>query len=207
MIKISSLNKSIYLINDLTHYEANVGSILFRIASMDEMHLVYTEIINKNKIEIVFLFNENLSQLFTFYSSMFRIIEAAGGLVSNNKHEWLFIFRNGKWDLPKGKIEKKEAITHAAIREVEEECGISNLKIIKELPSTFHTYSLEEKEVLKRTYWFEMTSDDTSTLTPQIEEDITEVKWINKNNFDMVFANTYDSVKDIMSTIKSHKNI
>jgi hypothetical protein len=85
---------------------------------------------------------------------------------------------------------------------VEEECGISKLSIINELPSTYHTYHLEEKEVLKRTYWFEMFCEDTSPLVPQLEEGITDVKWLAKNELQQVFDNTYDSILDVLKALK-----
>ena len=123
--------------------------------------------------------------------------------MKNETGEWLFIFRNGKWDLPKGKVEKKEAITKAAIREVEEECGIGKLTIIKELPTTYHTYYMEERAILKRTYWFEMLCKDTSVLIPQLEEGITDVKWLSKKQLRQVLENTYESVKDVMKEIEN----
>nr|MBA3704996.1 NUDIX domain-containing protein [Bacteroidota bacterium] len=162
---------------------------------------VYNELVSKSNVHEIYFFNKDLELLFNHFVSMFKIIEAAGGLVKNKNGQWLFIFRNGKWDLPKGKIEKKEAIKTAAIREVEEECGITGLTILKELPATYHTYSMEERAILKRTYWFEMNCDDSSKLKPQIEEGITDVKWLSKNELKQVYNNTYDSVKEVMSVI------
>ncbi|MCX6296496.1 MAG: NUDIX domain-containing protein, partial [Bacteroidetes bacterium] len=93
------------------------------------------------------------------------------------------------------------SVETAAIREVEEECGIGKLKIIKEIESTYHIYYLKGKEVLKRTYWFEMNCKDESALVPQLEEGITEVKWLSKNNLNQVLENTYESVKEVMNFI------
>ena len=201
MIKIFSLDKIIYLLNDRTLFQPKDGAIFSTIRSEEEMRLTYNELINKNNLNEIYFFHENTELLFDYFSSMFRIIEAAGGLVKNAKGNWLFIFRNGKWDLPKGKIEKNESIKTAAIREVEEECGISGLTIKREIPSTYHTYFLEERAILKRTYWFEMLCDDRSKLTPQTEEGITNVKWLNKNDLKQVYDNTYESVKEVISVI------
>ena len=165
------------------------------------MLLKFNKLANNKKLTEIYFFNGNLQQLFNYFSGMFRIIEAAGGLVKNEKGEYLFIFRNGKWDLPKGKIEKGEGIKTAAIREVEEECGISGLSIIKELPPTYHTYTMEEKAILKCTYWFEMSCDDTSAiLVPQIEEGITAVEWIATKNLKKVFKNTFESIKEVLKS-------
>ena len=168
MIKIFSGDKYIYLINDKTLFKASKGSSLSLIQSSDEMRFNYDELMNRNDLTHVYFFNKSEKKLTSYFNSLFRLIEAAGGLVKNQKEEWLFIYRNGKWDLPKGKIEKGEGIKKAAIREVKEECGIKKLKILKELPSTYHTYFMEEKAILKRTYWFEMSCGDDSKLVPQI---------------------------------------
>jgi ADP-ribose pyrophosphatase YjhB (NUDIX family) len=201
MIKVFCPDKIIYLLNDQQFFKTKERTIFATIQSEEEMRLIYNELITKNNLNEIYFFNESIEQLFRYFSSMFRTIEAAGGLVKNEKGEWLFIFRNGKWDLPKGKIEKNESIETAAIREVEEECGITDLTIIKELPATYHTYSLEEKNILKRTYWFEMTCKDRSELIPQLEEGITEVKWLSKNDLKQVYENTYESVKEVVSVI------
>ena len=201
MIKVFSFSKSIYLISNQNLYIPKENTILASIRSEDEMHLLYDELVKKNHLTEIYFYNEDFDQLYEYFISMFRIINAAGGLVKNEREEWLFIFRNGKWDLPKGKIEKGEAIKVAAIREVEEECGISKLSIIRELQSTYHTYHMEERAILKRTYWFEMSCSDSSKLVPQLEEGITDVKWLSKKQLEMVLANTYESVKEVMKEI------
>lgn len=201
MIKVFYPDKIIYLLNDQQLFKPKEGTIFASIQSEEEMRLIYNELITKNNLNEIYFFNESIEQLFRYFSSMFRIIEAAGGLVKNEKGEWLFIFRNGKWDLPKGKIEKNESIKTAAIREVEEECGITELSILKEIPSTYHTYFIKEQAILKRTHWFEMICKDRSELIPQLEEGITEVKWLNKNDLKQVYDNTYESVKEVVSGI------
>ncbi len=200
MIKIFSLNKTIYLINNQATFKAKNGAILVSIQSEDDMSLKYNALINKKNLNELYFFNKNLKHLFNYFSNMFRVIEAAGGLVKNKKGEYLFIFRNGKWDLPKGKIEKREKIKTAAIREVEEECGISGLTIIRELPTTYHTYFMEEKAILKPTYWFEMICNDSSALIPQIEEGITDAQWVATKQLKKVLNNTFESVKEVIKS-------
>ena len=133
----------------------------------------------------------------------FIAIQAAGGVVIRNNN-LLFIKRLGKWDLPKGKIEKGESAQDAAIREVTEECGIKGNKITKVLPSTFHIYQSPYKHsfgqwILKETFWFEMTYNRTEDGTPQTSENITELRWFGKNELDEVLANTYENLKMIIS--------
>ena len=127
----------------------------------------------------------------------YKIIESAGGLVYNNKNQLLMIFRNGKWDLPKGKREVDENIKACAIREVEEECGVDNLKIISELQSTYHTYKLNGKAILKRTFWFKMNTTYSGELIPQKEEGITKVEWINEADIVLKLKNTFGNIKEL----------
>ncbi len=129
---------------------------------------------------------------------LFKKIDAAGGLVKNEKGEMLFIFRLGKWDLPKGKLAKNETPEEAAIREVMEETGLSGLRIIGFLASTFHIYSRKGKQILKQTWWFGMEAKSTQSLVPQTEEEISEIRWVGKEDLEIVVANTYGSIKELV---------
>ena len=134
------------------------------------------------------------------FFSLFRYIEAAGGLVYHTKNkEFLFIKRNGCWDIPKGKIEKNESAEIAAIREVEEECGIKNIQLKNHLTVTFHTYTMNNIHYLKKTYWYFMEYDGSDELVPQLEENITIAKWFSKNNWDVIKQNTYESIIDVLN--------
>ncbi|WP_421918132.1 NUDIX hydrolase [Marinifilum sp.] len=147
----------------------------------------------------IFIAADDVETLFDHFKSCFKYIEAAGGKVYNQQKEILAIYRLGKWDLPKGKVEKGEGILEAAIREVEEECGISGVKIEKELNSTYHTYWMKDKFVLKRTYWYQMIYSGSQQLVPQTEEDIQEVKWLAEDNLQEFKANTYASILTVMN--------
>ena len=125
----------------------------------------------------------------------FPKIVAAGGKVINDKNEMLFIFRDKKWDLPKGKVEKNENITQTAIREVKEETGIKNLMIVKPLDKTYHIFKRAKKTYLKETYWFEMKSNHDKKFTPQIGEGITRVEWISQEKIPLIIKNTYENIK------------
>jgi 8-oxo-dGTP pyrophosphatase MutT (NUDIX family) len=147
--------------------------------------------------------NPDLKQIWEQFRSHFNAIPAAGGLVKNDAGSLLFIKRMGVWDLPKGKIEKKETPEHAAIREVEEECGLTNLQLIKPLESTFHIYrspylSFPDNLVLKETKWFLMTYSGVEIPVPQLEEDIEEVRWFAESELDEVRANTYPSLRELL---------
>ena len=146
----------------------------------------------------LFVVHKDVESTFKKFSKLHKVIEAAGGLVKNKNSEVLFIFRRNKWDLPKGKIEKKETSEIGAIREVEEECGIHNLVINKLLKITYHTYNLNNKDILKRTFWYEMAYTGNENLTPQFEEDITEAKWLKKSDLPEVIKNTFPSIIEVM---------
>ena len=125
----------------------------------------------------------------------FPKIVAAGGRVTNDKNEILFIFRDKKWDLPKGKVEKNENISQTAIREVKEETGIKDLMIVKPLDKTYHIFKRAKKTYLKETYWFEMKSNYDKKFAPQISEGITRVEWISQEKIQLIMKNTYENIK------------
>lgn len=132
------------------------------------------------------------------FNANYKLIEAAGGLVQNQSSEWLFIHRNGMWDLPKGKLEPNESVEECAVREVAEECGIEEPTIEKPLTPTYHTYELNGKRILKKTYWYLMKSSDTSELVPQTEEGITEVKWVSAEKAKLLAASSFGSIREVI---------
>lgn len=142
--------------------------------------------------------NRDVKKLLDDFISLFWYLEAAGGLVMNREGQRLFIYRFGRWDLPKGKIEKGESPAEAAMREVEEETGITGHKMISELPSTFHIYEHKGKKVLKRTYWYAMQYEGNEILTPQTEEEILAVEWLGPDRYNHVLSSTYASLHDLL---------
>lgn len=134
--------------------------------------------------------NETLENIKMF----FKYIEAAGCLVFNEKNELLVIKRLGYNDLPKGKIEKNETPEYAAVREVEEECGISNLVFEQELEPSYHIYDLNDKIVLKKTFWYKMKYSGNEKLTAQESEDITDVFWAKNTDKNTILENTYSNL-------------
>ncbi|MCB9361031.1 MAG: NUDIX domain-containing protein [Flavobacteriales bacterium] len=153
----------------------------------------------KNKIEGIIVCVDDVEGAFNEFKASFKLIAAAGGVVKNNDNKTLFIYRLDKWDLPKGKVEKDEKIDEAAIREVEEECAVTRLEIIKPLKDTYHIYTMGEELVLKQTYWFEMKTEFDGKLIPQTEEGIEEVRWMSDEEVNtIVLANTYASISDFL---------
>ena len=130
-----------------------------------------------------------------FLNDQFRIVKAAGGLVKKND-QILMIHRLGKWDLPKGKLNKNERSKLCALREVEEECNIK-VELTGKLCTTWHTYTRNNKRLLKRTKWYKMRCIDDSKMAPQTEEDIEEVKWMDKSEIREALENSYGTIKDV----------
>ena len=125
---------------------------------------------------------------------------AAGGVVEDERGRLLAIKRLGKWDLPKGKVEKHEAVEVGAVREVQEECGLNQVELVKPVTSTWHTYERKGKQHLKRTDWFLMRASSKEMLTAQSEEDIEEVRWLDEAGVRMMEADTYPSLLPVLRT-------
>ena len=175
--KKSDLNKSLLIDSKL-------------ISSVDIL-----KILNKTKVSSIGIKSKNPDKIISQFSKLFPEIIAAGGKVYNDKSEILFIFRNKKWDLPKGKAEKNENISQTAIREVIEETGIENLSIISPLSKTYHIFNRGKKHYLKTTYWFEMKSNFNGVFKPQLNEGISRVEWIGADDLDKVLLKSYANIR------------
>ena len=154
--------------------------------------------IKKDEFHAGVLWHTDLEKLKESFFKNFIIIEAAGGIVQNDKKEILFINRLGKWDLPKGKIEPGEKEEESAVREVNEETGVKDLHLKKKIGETYHVYDAFGKHFLKISHWYYMTCSSSQTLIPQTVEDITEVKWVATKDIKEPMQNTYPSIKDIL---------
>lgn len=149
-----------------------------------------------NEREGVILLVDDVDQTFSEFRSIYKVIKAAGGLVFNDDLSLLAIFRRGHWDLPKGKIEKGETKKEAAVREVQEETGIQQVELIEKIGKTYHTYSTKKhKRALKISHWYEMRTGDME-VTPQVEEDIEKVEWVDLNQF-IDYRPIYKNILDI----------
>lgn len=134
---------------------------------------------------------------FQDFCSHFQEIPAGGGLVRNLKGQYLLIRRHNLWDLPKGKQEPGESIETCARREVEEETGLHNLVLGERICITHHTYKLSGASILKHTYWYRMTDERPEPLLPQLEEDITEARWVEKECLPEYLEGTYPSIVEV----------
>jgi 8-oxo-dGTP pyrophosphatase MutT (NUDIX family) len=152
-----------------------------------------------NPRALFYLVTPDVKSTFIQIKDSVRVIEAAGGLVKNEENKYLFIKRNGKWDLPKGKLEPNEKKKAAAVREVEEECGIRIKTLGKKLLKTYHVYEIKGKVVLKVSHWYAMEAKSKQKLVPQIEEGITAVKWFDKSKWNVIRSNTYANILDVIN--------
>lgn len=150
------------------------------------------------KIHAGIYYHPRLEELKKAVWKKFVVVKAGGALVLNEKKQILFIFRRGKWDLPKGKLDKGETLEQCAVRETEEETGLKNLKLDRPLLTTYHTYDENGRHILKETYWYLLHSSSNETPVPQTSEDIEIVKWISTPNLHEVLGNTYPSIRDVI---------
>jgi len=147
------------------------------------------------------LWNPDLEALKKIFFKQFKYIQAAGGAVFNTKNELMLIFRKGKWDLPKGKLDKGETMEECALREVQEETGLTGLKLAKYLTTTYHTYTEFGKHFIKESNWYKMKYAGNETPVPQTEEGITEIKWVPLPGLEKYKKNTYETILEVLEKI------
>lgn len=148
------------------------------------------------------LFTANIEQSKKLFWKHFTIIQAAGGLIENEKKEILMIFRRGKWDLPKGKLDKGETLEQCAVREVKEETGLKNVQLKKFILTTFHTYNEFGRHILKESHWYRMKAASSQPLKPQTEEDIQQIAWVQPAALSEKLKNSFPSINDVIENTK-----
>ena len=153
--------------------------------------------IQKGKLSKVALYSKNPKKLLPRFHKLLPVVTAAGGLVTNADNDFLFIHRNGKWDLPKGKVEKKESLEEGAIREVEEETGVKNLSIESYLGHTYHIFSWKSDMRIKLTHWYIMKTDYDGELQPQAKEGIDKAVWLNKDMVSLALEKSYANIRQL----------
>jgi 8-oxo-dGTP pyrophosphatase MutT (NUDIX family) len=150
------------------------------------------------KVHAGVFIHPDLEALKKAFFKKFTFIQAAGGIVQNENGELLLIFRRGKWDLPKGKLDKGESLEDCAVREVEEETGLKQAQLVEPLLITYHTYHEGTKFILKESHWYRMKVKGQQELVPQTEEDIQETKWVAADALEPYFKNAFPSVVDVL---------
>ena len=203
-VKIYFSDKPLFLCDEMTPeivaYSHHDDAVL-----IDEFdhHTVNTMLheMRQPKVHAGIFLHTPLEELRKAFWKKFILIRAGGGLVRNEKGEVLFMFRRGKWDLPKGKQDDGETLEACAVREVKEETGLKEISLEKPLLVTWHTYDDSGKHILKETHWFTMRAAGDQALLPQQEEQITELRWVGKKDFPTMLSNTFPSIVDVIRTV------
>ena len=190
MLQIFYKEKPIIISDNISDLKESLVIDLELIKNIDVV-----ELLNKKKVKSIGVLSKNKKSVLTALKKKYPEIIAAGGKVINQNSEILFIYRNKKWDLPKGKAEKNENISQTALREVIEETGVKNLTIVKPIEKTYHIFKKGSKHYLKSTYWFEMTSDYNGKFKPQKKEGISRVEWIDKETIGSILPKSYANIR------------
>jgi 8-oxo-dGTP pyrophosphatase MutT (NUDIX family) len=212
MYKIFVNKKQIYLINNPAKIDILKDASKYVLLNYQEYKdiqlLIDNFVLNKENTNNIIIFDKNVEKLKEDFFVHFNAIEAAGGIVLNQQDEILLIYRRGSWDLPKGKIDDGESIEDAAIREIEEETGISHLRIIDKINIketqqniTYHYYENDRLKCIKITHWFILKTNKIQIPIPQSEEDIEKAIWVNKSELHNFFDNMYGSIQDVLNSI------
>ena len=197
----------IYLNDRIVHLrkEQPAGNDYHQVDNLKELTILYKAFEADPTHKRLVLYGADYRLLKQDFFSLFHRVTAAGGLVRNEFGEILFIFRRGHWDLPKGKLNRKqngiEESAEAAVREVMEETGLTNVEVIGRMTKTYHIFFEKRERWLKKTWWYEMRAPKDQPLIPQTEEDITEVRWIAPSDLEEVHKLLYPSLEKLLNKI------
>ncbi|NCO62862.1 MAG: NUDIX domain-containing protein [Flavobacteriales bacterium] len=173
--------------------------IHFKNYLLDTVHLgKVIKALNTSSLKEARLIHKDENKLLKKFLKKLPNVVAGGGKVFNDQGDILFIYRNDKWDLPKGKIEGNESIEKTAIREVTEETGVNGLEIIKPLETTYHIFKRNGRHRIKITYWFEMKTSFSGNFYAQEDEGITKVAWLNKEETTEALQNSYANIRGLI---------
>lgn len=203
-IKIYFNDKPLFLCDEMTpeikEYAHHDDAVMIDDFSHPAVNSMIHEM-RQPKVHAGIFLHKNFEELRKAFWRKFQLVLAGGGLVRNGEEKYLFMYRRGVWDLPKGKLDPGETIEHCAIREVMEETGIEGVILEGPLLITYHTYDESGKHILKETHWFRMQSPAPGELTPQLEEQITELRWVDLVGMKELLRNTFPSIKDVVRTL------
>ncbi len=187
-----------YFMPPAEHYQSY---IYCKFKTEDDIARILNICDQDEQLQLALIYAADFESFKKTFREQFTEIMAAGGVVQNEEEELLLIFRKGKWDLPKGKADEGEKPEETAIREVKEETGLNEIKLGAPILTTYHAYKEEKERFLKTTYWFEMTASKSEKLTPQLEEKITDIRWVKKDSLSEYTTNTYPTLLPIFDKI------
>ena len=188
-------NQKPLILTDKIQYISDTEPLLFiKYSSVTQI----IKALKSSKNSKVLLYHKDIDKLWRGFKKKFPIVEAAGGLVKRTDNKLLFIFRNNKWDLPKGGVEKKELIIDAAKRQVTEETGVADIIVEKKISETYHIFKKGKRFRLKKTYWFKMSTTYMGKTKPQTEEGIEKTKWVSNKNIEDILNDAFENIRIIV---------
>jgi 8-oxo-dGTP pyrophosphatase MutT (NUDIX family) len=203
MYKVFFNQKPLILTNEIQEFSDTEPLIFIKYSSARQI----LKALKSTKSSKVYLYHKNIDKLWKTFLKQFPIVEAAGGLVERTDNKFLFIFRNDKWDLPKGGVEKNELIIEAAKREVMEETGVGDLIVQNQLSETYHIFKKGKRYRLKKTYWFKMSTNYTGQLQPQIEEGISKTEWVSKVGIEGFLDDAFENIRIIVFEVLDRESL
>jgi 8-oxo-dGTP pyrophosphatase MutT (NUDIX family) len=202
MYKIFFYDRLFGICNDWAACSSMPNAIIYKVTKKSEIKNIIGRFQQNRRMIELWLFAENPEEAMDEVSHLFTLIEAGGGLVRNASGELLLILRHDHWDLPKGKRETGENMSETALREVEEECGISGLTLHNLLGHSYHIYKDRENTVyLKRTHWFSMQYDGHAPLVVQEAEGIKQARWVAPAQLPEYFPKMFPSIADLLQRV------
>jgi ADP-ribose pyrophosphatase len=204
-IKIYFGNKPVYLCNEINEeiheYMHHPDAIFIDEISAPAIHTLFHEIA-KPEFHAGILWHKSFQKLKDAFFRQFELVKAGGGLITNKNNEVLMILRRGKWDLPKGKLDKDETIEDCALREVKEETGLTDIDLGEKVTTTWHTYDEFGKHILKESHWYHMKSNGNKKPVAQTEEDITDIRWVKQNDLEKYKQQTFATILEVLEGLK-----
>ena len=191
MYKVFFNHKPIYLTTSLTENSDATPLLHIKFSSQK----LILKAIKSKKVVALYLYHPEETKLWKHFKKHFPEVEAAGGLVKHSNGKILMIYRNNKWDLPKGRVEKKELLIDAAVREVIEETAVADLIVLKALPVSYHIFTRNGRHRLKKTYWYLMKTSYDGALSPQKEEGIQKAEWVSQEEIPGLLDKAYENIK------------
>ncbi len=191
-------NDSFLIISDYLEVLDIENSSISEIKKFSQINSWLDEVEESSFSKNIYFRSVDIKKDWKTFVKKFKLIAAAGGLVQNNDNKYLLIFRRGKWDLPKGKIDKGETIENAAIREVMEETGLQNIHLVNSIGTTYHIYRTKGKLAIKPTYWYLMKCIGNEMLVPQRKEDIEKAQWISIIEIKAILRFSFSSIQEIL---------
>ena len=181
---------------------ADPNSVEFHFGESINIHTLVAMFEASASLSRIYIPTDDEAGMYRRVCAEFREVDAAGGLVSNRRGDYLLIQRGGLWDLPKGHREPGEDIALTALREVQEETGVDQLELRGLICVTDHCYLRDGVWHIKHTWWYDMLYTDPVDLTPQREEDISRAAWVARSSLPPFLKNTYPSILEVFREAK-----